>query len=203
MLPLRHLLAYQKLRERIIYETCLAGFRLGSVDVGDTCISQGNSLEEKTDYSHRQERVWILSARLLLISYEILLKCLFFFTFFWILSPMHLLQSIKHCSTCWEALAVMQMLLGNPANLCCRSTKAKSLPDSSSLYLQDKCPFLIATTTQKHGMEFKVPTLPSDSPNPNPSELTCRLPETPEEKLFCSLRNTENIDFFFFLCSRF
>lgn len=84
MLPLRHLLAYQKLRERIIYETCLAGFRLRSVDVGDTCISQGNSLEEKTDYSRRQERVWILSARLLLISYEILLKCLGFFfpTFF-------------------------------------------------------------------------------------------------------------------------
>lgn len=84
LLPLRHLLAYQKLRERIIYETCLAGFRLRSVDVGETCISQGNSLEEKTDYSRRQERVWILSARLLLISYEILLKCLgvFFPRFF-------------------------------------------------------------------------------------------------------------------------
>lgn len=35
----------------------------------------------------------------------------FFSTFFWILSPMRLLQSIKHCWTCWEALAVMQMLL--------------------------------------------------------------------------------------------
>lgn len=51
--PLRRLLAYQKLRERIIYETCFAGFRLRSVDAGDTCISQCNSLEIKTDYSQR------------------------------------------------------------------------------------------------------------------------------------------------------
>lgn len=51
--PLRRLLAYQKLRQRIIYETCLAGFRLRSVDAGDTRISRCNSLEIKTDYSQR------------------------------------------------------------------------------------------------------------------------------------------------------
>lgn len=51
--PLRRLLAYQKLRERIIYETCLAGVRLRSVGAGYTCISPCNSLEIETDYSQR------------------------------------------------------------------------------------------------------------------------------------------------------
>lgn len=51
--PLRHLLAYQKRRERIIYETSLAGVRLRSVDAEDTCIFQCNSLELETDYPQR------------------------------------------------------------------------------------------------------------------------------------------------------
>lgn len=50
--PLRRLLAFQKLRQRIIYETCLAGFRLGSVDAGE---SQSNLLRLKTDHSQGEE----------------------------------------------------------------------------------------------------------------------------------------------------
>lgn len=121
LLPLRHLLAYQKLRERIIYETCLAGFRLWSVDVGETCISQGNSLEEKTDYSRRQERVWILSARLLLISYEILLKCLGFF-FHVFLDSESYAPAAKH-KTLLDLLGSFGChadVTLHPANLCCR-----------------------------------------------------------------------------------
>lgn len=51
--PLRHLLAYQKCGERIIYETSRAGVRLRSVDAEDTRISQCNSLEMETDYGRR------------------------------------------------------------------------------------------------------------------------------------------------------
>jgi len=54
LFPLSHLLAYQKLRERIIYETCLAGFRLGSADAGDACVCHCNKLKEEMYYSQRR-----------------------------------------------------------------------------------------------------------------------------------------------------
>lgn len=62
--PLRRLLAYQKRSERIIYETRLAGVRLRSVDAGDTCISQCNSLGAETDYPQRAEMWRSLDSRL-------------------------------------------------------------------------------------------------------------------------------------------
>lgn len=58
--PLRRLLVYQKLRQRIIYETRLAGFRLRSVGAGD--MSQCNLIEIRSDCSRggkKRGQVWI------------------------------------------------------------------------------------------------------------------------------------------------
>lgn len=54
--PLRRLLVYQKLRQRIIYETRLAGFRLRSVGAGD--MSQCNLIEIRSDCSRGGEETW-------------------------------------------------------------------------------------------------------------------------------------------------